>query len=96
VAAYKADDGKNFAVKAPVSHAGNTEFIWIAVTALEGDRVYGTLGNEPGNLGSLKLGSKVSVPVADLNDWCYLDSQEKVAGGYTIEAVQKALRRRGS
>jgi uncharacterized protein YegJ (DUF2314 family) len=93
VAAYEARAGVNFAVKAPLTHAGNTEFIWITVTSLEGDRIYGTLGNDPGNLGSLKLGSKVSVPVADLNDWCYMDPQGKLAGGFTIEAVQKAQRR---
>ncbi len=93
VAAYEASAGVNFAVKAPVTHAGNTEFIWITVTSLEGARVYGTLGNDPGNLGSLKFGSKVSVQVAELNDWCYLDPAGKLTGGFTIEAVQKAQRR---
>lgn len=93
VAAYEARAGKNFSVKAPVSHAGNTEFIWISVTSLEGERVYGELGNDPGNLGTLKLGSKVSVSVADLNDWCYVDPQGNLVGGFTIEAVQKASRR---
>ena len=93
VAAFEAGAGKNFAVKAPVTHADNTEFIWIAVTSIEGERIYGELGNEPGNLGSLKLGSKVSVQVADLNDWCYTDPQGNLTGGFTIEAVQKASRR---
>src|SRR5260221_3684055 len=53
VAAYEAKAGKNFGVKAPVTQAGNTEFIWIEVTALEGDLVYGELGNDPHNLGLL-------------------------------------------
>jgi uncharacterized protein YegJ (DUF2314 family) len=93
VTAYEAKAGKNFSVKAPVTHAGNTEFIWITVTALEGDHVYGELGNDPASLGSLRFGSKVSVPVEDLNDWVYLDSQEKVVGGFTVAAVKKASRR---
>lgn len=93
VAAYEASAGANFAVKAPVTHAGNTEFIWITVTSLEGDRVYGTLGNDPGNLGSLRFGSKVSVAVADLNDWCYVNADGKFTGGFTVEAIQKAQRR---
>jgi uncharacterized protein YegJ (DUF2314 family) len=93
VAAYEAKAGANFGVKAPVTHAANTEFIWIQVTAIEGDRVYGELGNDPANLGSLKLGSKVSVPVAELNDWRYIDPQGNLAGGFTVEAVQKAARR---
>lgn len=94
VAAYEARDGENFSVKAPVSHSGNTEFIWISVTAIEGERVYGELGNDPGNLGPLKLGSKVSVLVADLNDWCYIDARDNLNGGFTIEAVKKAARER--
>ena len=93
VAAFEKRVGENFSVKAPVTRDGNTEFIWISVTSLEGDRIYGELGNEPGNLGSLKLGSKVSVPVADLNDWCYMDQEGNVAGAFTVEAVQKAQQR---
>jgi uncharacterized protein YegJ (DUF2314 family) len=94
VAAYEAGAGENFSVKAPVTHAGRTEFIWVSVTAFEGDSIYGELGNDPGNLGALKLGSKVSVPVADLNDWCYIDSKGNLTGGFTIMAVQKASRRK--
>jgi uncharacterized protein YegJ (DUF2314 family) len=93
VSAYEERAGKNFSVKAPVTHAGNTEFIWIAVTAIEGELIYGELGNDPGNLGSLKLGSKVSAPVAELNDWIYLDAREQMVGGFTIEAVKSASRR---
>ncbi len=94
VAAFETRAGEHFSVKAPVSHAGNKEFIWISVTALEGDRVYGTLANDPGNLGPLKLGSKVVVPVGDLNDWCYIDAQENMAGGFTLEAINQAARRK--
>ncbi len=93
VAAFEARAGENFSIKAPVRHAGNTEFIWICVTAIEGDRVYGTLGNDPANLGALKLNSKVSVPVDELNDWCYFESAGNLAGGFTIAAVQEAARR---
>ncbi len=93
VAAYEAKDGQNFAVKAPLTHGDNTEFIWISVTAIEGDRIYGELANDPGNLGPLKFGSKVSVPLADLNDWGYLDAQGQLTGGFTVKAVQKASRR---
>jgi uncharacterized protein YegJ (DUF2314 family) len=93
VAAYEEGAGETFSVKAPLTHADTTEFIWIAVTSLEGECIYGTLGNEPVDLGPLKLGSKVSVPVAELNDWIYIDRQGNMAGGFTIEAVQKAAQR---
>lgn len=95
VKAYRAGQGETFSVKAPISHSGNTEFIWIAVKSIEGERIYGELGNEPANLGPLKLGSKVSFKAADLNDWMYIDSEGEMQGGFTIEAVQKAAERGG-
>jgi uncharacterized protein YegJ (DUF2314 family) len=94
VAAFESRSGDAFSVKAPVSCEGNTEFIWISVTALEGDRVFGTLGNDPGSLGSLKFGSKVAVPVAELNDWLYKDRQGNLAGGFTVRVVQRAQSRK--
>jgi len=94
VSAFEARAGENFSVKAPVTHSGNTEFIWITVTAIEDDTIYGELANDPGDLGPLKLGSKVTVPLADLNDWCYTDSEGNLKGGFTIKAMQKASRRR--
>jgi uncharacterized protein YegJ (DUF2314 family) len=93
VAAYEARDGENFSVKAPVTYADVTEFIWVSVTAVEGDQIYGTLGNEPANLGPLKLGSKVCVSLSDLNDWCYIDPQGDLRGGFTIAVIQQAARR---
>ena len=94
--AYEANLGNNFSVKAPVTDGGNREFIWISITSVEGERIYGELGNDPVNLGSLKLGSKVSVPIAELNDWCYVDPKGNLVGGFTIEAVQHAAKRRAS
>lgn len=96
VAAFEAGAGENFAIKAPVSRDGNTEFIWITVTTIEGDRVYGTLANDPNNLGKLKYGSKVSVQSGELNDWGYIDPKGTFVGGYTIEAVKRASRRKKS
>jgi uncharacterized protein YegJ (DUF2314 family) len=90
IAAFEAGAGESFSVKAPLSYAEVTEFIWIEISALEGGRVYGLLGNEPADLGPLKLGSKVSVPVSDVIDWYYLDRDDEFQGGFTTEAVLKA------
>ncbi len=94
VTAYEAQAGENFTIKAPVTRDDHTEFIWIEVTCLEGERIYGTLGNEPANLPGLRLGSKVSVLLDDLNDWCYIDPEGQMQGGFTIAALQKAARRK--
>lgn len=96
VAAFEAGAGENFSVKSPVTRKGSTEFIWISVTSLEGDRIYGTLANDPASLGSLKLGSKVSVTLDELNDWCYCDPQGALRGGFTIEAVKAEFEKQAS
>ena len=90
VAAFEARSGEHFSVKAPISYADTTEFIWIEVTAVEGNQIYGTLGNEPADLGPLKLGSKVSTPLEELNDWCYVDPDGNFQGGFTVAVVQEA------
>lgn len=92
VAAFEDREGEAFSVKAPITYSDTTEFIWLSVSALEGDQIFGTLGNDPADLGPLKFGSKVVVPLADLNDWCYIDSQGELQGGFTIEVVRKAMR----
>lgn len=61
--------------------------------AVEGNKIYGKLGNDPADLGPLKLGSNVHVQAEDLNDWCYIDSQGNLTGGFTIAAAKEASRR---
>jgi len=72
VEAFEARAGEHFSVKAPVEGGGNKEFIWIAVDTVEDGRVNGRLGNDPVDLGDLKEGSPVSVPVVEINDWVFL------------------------
>lgn len=93
VEAYEAQRGESFAIKAPITRGDNTEFIWITVTAIEGDRIYGELANEPANLGKLREGSKVSVPLKELNDWMFIDAGGNFEGGFTVKVIEKAAQR---
>jgi uncharacterized protein YegJ (DUF2314 family) len=93
VAAFQAAADKDrFSIKAPVTEAGRTEFIWIEVKAITADQVHGLLANDPVALGDLKLGSFVSVAIADLNDWVCPDpaDPERPLGLFTVKAVQQA------
>lgn len=86
--AAKEKDG--FSVKAPVTEAGNTEYIWISVRAISEGRIHGFLGNDPVALGALKIGDFVSVAEADLNDWCYpaLKKGDRPRGLFTVSALR--------
>lgn len=90
--AYSSRQAENFAVKAPITSAGQTEFIWIEVETIEGDRISGKLGNEPANLPGFKLGSSVTVNLSELNDWIYMTG-EQMHGGFTIKVVQAAMKK---
>ncbi len=94
VRAFELRQGKDFGVKAPVRYRDREEFIWLEVTALEGDYIYGTLANDPHDLGPLKFGSRVRVSVQELNDWVYFTPQGELRGGYTIEIIRHIQQQR--
>ena len=93
VTAFEANSGQSFSVKAPFRISGITEFIWLTVTAMEGDQVYGTLANDPGSQGPLRFGSKVCVALSDIDDWYYVDPNGELQGAFTIAAIKAASRR---
>lgn len=88
VTAFAARDGEHYAVKAPVTAGGNTEFIWVQVESVEGDRITGTLGNEPVDLGDLREGSSVTVSANDLADWAFVRG-EQPTGLFSLKAIQQ-------
>ena len=83
--------GGNYAVKAPVTRGGNTEFIWLEVIGLEPEYVHGRLANDPVDLGGLRLGDQVEVRAADLNDWTYRHTEDAdPAGLFTVKVLTDA------
>jgi uncharacterized protein YegJ (DUF2314 family) len=94
VAAFEARGPAAFSVKSPITARGNTEFIWIEVTAIENDTIYGTLANDPMDLGSLRLGSRVKTTAAELNDWLFFDESDEMQGGFTIKVVEAISKER--
>jgi uncharacterized protein YegJ (DUF2314 family) len=92
VAAFETQTGRNFSAKIPITREGHTEFIWLDVTALEHNIVYGALGNEPMNLPGLKLGSRVKAKVQKVNDWCYMDHAGDLIGGFTVKVLEDVMK----
>jgi uncharacterized protein YegJ (DUF2314 family) len=88
VEAFERRSGVNFSAKAPFTDGGQTEYMWLSVTAIEHGTIYGKLGNEPVNIHHLSHGDAVKVKVEEVNDWMYL-REGKVQGGFTIELMRK-------
>lgn len=94
VAAFEEHGPGQCSVKCPITAAGNTEFIWLEVTAIENETIYGTLANDPMDLGALKLGSRVKASAGELNDWIYFDDTDAMHGGFTIKVVEEISKER--
>lgn len=76
-----------FAIKSPFTDADDTEFMWLQVTGIENDVIYGILDNDPVDIGTVKSGDKVRVQVADLNDWIFGEGGS-IKGGFTIRVLK--------
>lgn len=77
-----------FAVKAPFSHQGVTEYMWVLVGAIENGLIFGTLDNDPVDLDSLRPGDRVRVRRELVNDWMFTDGG-RVQGNFTLAALKR-------
>ena len=71
---------------------GGTEFMWLEVTSWESGKWRGTLANEPDAVSSLRAGSRVEVPEAEVVDYLYVTPQGTEEGG---ESSRILMRREG-
>ncbi|HYG75346.1 MAG TPA: DUF2314 domain-containing protein [Planctomycetota bacterium] len=93
VAAFETrKSGQKFAIKAPFSDGEHTEYMWMSVSGIENDVIYGQLENDPVNVRGMKLGSRVKTTLPDLNDWIYSNGNEPV-GGFTIKILVESMQR---
>ncbi len=63
--------------------------MWVSVTALENNVIYGLLENDPINVPRLRKGDRVQIVLADMNDWLSLGRQGS-KGGFTLAAIKEA------
>lgn len=79
-------------VKVPFQTPKHPEFMWLRVTAMEGDSVFGVLDSDPGMAVGVKAGDRVRKPVADVCDWIVVQGGA-MTGGFTAEAMKKIVER---
>ncbi len=85
-------DKQHFAMKARFEEHDSVEFMWVTVTAIEGDHVLGVLDSDPADVKSLLCGDRVRVTLDNLNDWMFVDGDEEPVGGFTIAVLTKRQR----
>lgn len=82
----------DFSVKVGVKHGENTEHLWLSDVSVDGERITGTIGNEPQTV-PLKLGDRWEGDLSQLSDWAFL-SDGLMQGNYTLRAMLPRMPKR--
>lgn len=86
--AFEAKNGRDFAIKVPVTEGGNTEHVWVEVGSIGPDEIGGQLASEPVALGDYRLGSRISVKRSEIEDWTFR-REDDLVGLFTLPVVQQ-------
>jgi len=82
------DEDEPYLIKAPFTDGDDTEFMWVSVTGIENDVIYGKLENSPANVKTVDEGDTVRVKLEDLNDWmCVTD--DTPTGAFTLKVLSE-------
>lgn len=75
-----------YTVKFPLTQNGATEHIWLQVDGISGKTISGRLANEPVNGNEYRMGQKMDVPMAKIEDWM-VNQGDAIYGGYTARVA---------
>ena len=79
-----------YSVKFPLTQNGETEHIWLQVEKIGKSEITGRLANKPVNGDKYKMGQRLSVKVAQVEDWM-VRASDGIYGGYTVRAMLKDM-----
>ena len=79
-----------YTVKFPLTQNGETEHIWLQVDGFSGDRIDGRLANEPVNGTKYKMGQRMQVARADVEDWM-VNQGDAIYGGYSARVMMDQM-----
>ncbi|MDX8497161.1 DUF2314 domain-containing protein [Mesorhizobium sp. VK4C] len=72
-----------YTVKFPLTQNGATEHIWMQLVAFSDGHFVGLLADKPVNGNQYKMGDRMTVAEADVEDWMIRNGGD-VYGGYTV------------
>lgn len=82
--------GEYILLKAPfATPAGGNEWMWVEVTAWDGQRITGLLNNEPANIPTLHSGQIVQVAMDDIFDYIRYDGQGNQEGNESGKLIAR-------
>nr|WP_315423651.1 DUF2314 domain-containing protein [uncultured Pedobacter sp.] len=80
-----------FSVKVHIIDGENSEHIWLTEPHFDDEgNLFGTVGNEPVSVGSVKLNQKIGIDRDLISDWMSIENG-RLIGGYTIRAIRDGI-----
>ena len=79
-----------YTIKFPLTQNGETEHIWLQVDGFKGDIFDGRLANDPVNGSKYKMGQRMQVARADVEDWM-LNQGDAIYGGYSARVMMDQM-----
>jgi uncharacterized protein YegJ (DUF2314 family) len=85
-----ADGETGFSVKVPVTGGGQTEYFWLTKLTKSGEKVSGSVDDDPAYVKTVSLGQRLDVVQSTIVDWIYMKNG-KMYGNYTIRPLFKTM-----
>ncbi|RZK21726.1 MAG: DUF2314 domain-containing protein [Pedobacter sp.] len=80
-----------FSIKVKIIDGENGEHIWLTEPHFDAEgNLYGTVGNEPVDVTTVKLNQKIGIDRNLISDWMILENG-RLIGGYTIRAIRDGI-----
>lgn len=79
-----------YTVKFPLTQNGETEHIWLQMDSYRDGKFMGRLANTPVNGNKYRIGDRMTVAEADVEDWM-IRTANAIHGGYTARAALKDM-----
>lgn len=87
----KRDRGETkFSLKIRITDKKRIEHFWVTDIERQDGKVMGTISNAPNIVASVKLGDRIEIPEAEIQDWFYMRGG-KMVGNETIKPLFKMM-----
>jgi uncharacterized protein YegJ (DUF2314 family) len=81
---------EGFALKVAIKDGADVEHFWLMDISREGEKLSGTINNEPEIVGNVSNGERYQFTEADISDWLYMRNG-KMVGNETMRPLLKRM-----
>lgn len=74
----------------PGGRTEDVEHMWLGESYFDGESIVATLFNDPNHLRSVRSGDRITLQLADLEDWMYAVGA-RVYGGFTVDVIRAQM-----